>query len=297
MHIRNILVIHRRIIPIEMNKKRPFLFNSHHICVPSLIKWTGSKRSQAKIIASFVPPHDRYFEPFLGSGALLFYFAKKGSQASDIYAPLIGFWKMVRDNPKFLVDNYRAQWQALQEDFPGYFYRVRERFNKEKRPEDLNFLMRTCVNGIARFNRKGLFNNSIHLSRRGMNPSAFKNIVYQWSNRLSGVEFFVRDYADAFKEAKPNDFIYLDPPYLGNKQRYINDLDAERFYNELEKLNQRGVKWALSFDGARGGLNYKTTIPSGLYKREISIESGHSAIAKVLVGPIEKVTESLYLNY
>lgn len=40
--------------------------HTSHGEVPSLLKWTGSKRSQAARIASFAPNHDRYFEPFLG---------------------------------------------------------------------------------------------------------------------------------------------------------------------------------------------------------------------------------------
>jgi len=283
--------------PIKRLKKRMLVHHSPHGAVPSLLKWTGSKRSQAERIASIVPPHDRYFEPFIGGGAILFYFARQGAQASDIYAPLIGFWKLVRDEPKKLVNNYALQWKLLQEDLPGYFYVVRERFNKEERPEDLNFLMRTCVNGIVRFSKKGEFNNSFHLSRRGMLPEKFRDIVMEWSRRLFGVDFHVRDYAEAFEQAMPGDFIYIDPPYIGNKQRYIGDLDVERFYIELDKLNRRSVKWALSFDGSRGERDYKTILPADIYKRVIDLESGYSAVAKVLNGPIEQVTESLYLNY
>ena len=39
--------------------------------VPSLLKWTGSKRCQAARIAALAPNHNRYYEPFLGGGALL----------------------------------------------------------------------------------------------------------------------------------------------------------------------------------------------------------------------------------
>jgi len=284
-------------LPVESCNGRPREQHAPHGEVPSLLKWTGSKRSQATRIAGVAPTHDRYFEPFLGGGALLFHFARHGAYASDIYAPLIGFWKFVRDEPERLAQNYALQWQALQDDLPGYFYAVRKRFNEEQRPEDLNFLMRTCVNGIVRFSKSGHFNNSFHLSRRGMLPKTFRQIVLQWSQRLSGVELHARDYTEALAQTRRGDFVYLDPPYFGNKQRYIGDLDVARFYIELDKLNRRGVKWALSFDGSRGDRRYKATIPSDIYKRLLELESGYSAVAKVLNGPIETVTESLYLNY
>lgn len=109
--------------------------------VPSLIKWTGSKRSQAARIAESAPDKfNRYFEPFLGGGAMLYKFSHHGAVCGDLYEPLIEFWKMVRDNPDYLVTNYTSQWEALQDSLPDYYYVVRDRFNQEKRPEDLNFL-------------------------------------------------------------------------------------------------------------------------------------------------------------
>lgn len=265
--------------------------------VPSLLKWTGSKRSQAARIALFAPPHDRYYEPFLGGGAILYMLGRAGSVGGDIYAPLIEFWKLVRDNPNRLVDDYARQWAALQLDLPSYFYVVRERFNAEQRPEDLNFLMRTCVNGIVRFSKKGEFNNSFHLSRKGMLPARFAKIVRGWTSRVQEMEFRHGDFEHTTADAKAGDFIYFDPPYAGNKQRYIGDLDVARFYGALDSLNKRGVRWALSFDGARGDTAYDYSLPAEIYKRKEQLNSGYSAVSKVLNGPVEMVTESLYLNY
>lgn len=271
--------------------------HTSHGDVPSLLKWTGSKRSQAARIAAFAPRHDRYYEPFLGGGALLYMLGKPGAVGADIYAPLIAFWNLVRDDAERLIANYAEQWTALQADLPGYFYVVRDRFNAEQRPEDLSFLMRTCVNGIVRFSNVGQFNNSFHLSRKGMLPQRFAKIVREWSAHVQGIEFRNGDFEQTTADAKTGDFIYFDPPYGGNKQRYISDLDVDRFYGVLEGLNRRGVKWALSFDGVRGDTAYKYGLPSDIYKRKELLNSGYSAVTKVLNGPVEMVTESLYLNY
>ena len=271
--------------------------HSSHGEVPSLLKWTGSKRSQAAIIAAYAPDFTRYYEPFLGGGALLYFLGGPSAVAGDIYAPLIDFWSLVRDEPERLISDYAMQWRALQADLPAYYYVVRDRFNEQKRPEDLNFLMRTCVNGIVRFNRTGDFNNSFHLSRKGMYPARFAKIVQKWTAHIKDVEFRTGDFENTTADAAADDFVYLDPPYAGNKQRYIENLDVSCLYRVLEDFNRRGVKWALSFDGVRGQTAYDYTIPLDIYKRKTVINSGYSAVSKVLNGPVELVTESLYLNY
>lgn len=265
--------------------------------IPSLLKWTGSKRSQAYKIAEYVPPHNRYYEPFLGSGALLYLFARPQSVGADIYKPLVEFWKLVKDDPHHLIENYQYQWEQLQKNLPSYYYDVRDRFNISQRPEDLNFLMRTCVNGIVRFSKTGKFNNSFHLSRKGMNPKLFEKNVLSWSERIQLVDFRHGSFEETILDAKKGDFIYLDPPYSGSKQRYIEDLNLEALIQTLNTLNKKEIKWALSFDGNRGLKSYAQDIPPEIYKRKILIYSGQSAVSKVLNGPVEPVTESLYLNY
>lgn len=281
-------------VPIPKRRK---VIQSKHGNVPSLIKWTGSKRSQAARILAFVPEHGRYFEPFLGGGALLYFLGNRGSVCGDIYRPLIELWMLARDEPDRLIADYESQWEELQANLPDYYYIVRRRFNERHWPEDLNFLMRTCVNGIVRFNRSGKFNNSFHLSRKGMLPSRYEGIVRNWHTRLQGVEFRIADFEETLSDAKSGDFVYLDPPYGGNNQRYIGNLDFHRFCEVLDDMNRRKVKWALSFDGFRGDRTYDHEIPTEIYGRRVRLDSGYSAVSKVLNGPVEMVTESLYLNY
>ena len=265
--------------------------------IPSLIKWTGSKRSQARKIAVLLPPCRRYFEPLLGGGAMLYLAARPGSVAGDLYLPLIELWKLVQTDPAALAENYRRQWEALRDEHPGYYYAVRDRFNASPNPMDLCFLMRTCVNGITRFNGLGEFNNSLHLSRPGMQPWRFERIVGKWHETVRGVRFVCQDYAASTAEATREDFVYFDPPYSGNYQRYVADLDLDRFFETLERLNRRGVRWALSFDGRRGEKDLTHDVPAELYRRRLFLASGNSPVGKVLNGPIEKVEEALYLSF
>ena len=130
--------------------------------------------------------------------------------------------------------------------------------------------MRTCVNGITRFNDDGRFNNSFHLSRKGMDPRQFEPSVRAWHARIQGVRFVCQDYAETVSAASPGDFVYLDPPYAGNRQRYIHNLDLDRFFGVLESLNRRGARWALSFDGRAA---------EGLYVRSAARHVPASSVA------------------
>ena len=268
---------------------------------PSLIKWSGSKRAQADAIAALFPANRRgtYYEPFLGGGSVLYLGAQrfKNARASDLYAPLIEIWRTVKESPEAVKRAYTIDWTELQGDFPDYFYKVRERFNSDKRGLDLLFLSRTCVNGIIRFNVKGEFNNALHLSRRGMKPTIFGKVVDDWSRVLGNTTFSVGDYSQILDTVKRNDFVYFDPPYVHSHNRYVEDLDVGRFMSFLAELNGRGVKWALSFDGTRGGEDFSYAVPETLYRRRVMMNTGHSLVQKVLNGMQETVVESLYLNY
>lgn len=295
------------IVPEDYTLQHPRTSNT----IPSLIKWTGSKRSQAKAIAQLVPPYKRYIEPFVGGGGLLYLLAHPGAIANDIYTPLADLWRLVRDEPQSLISAYATEWERLNEELssvdvasmtrgngiPRVFYEVRDRFNKAPNAVDLNFLMRTCVNGIVRFNHQGDFNNSFHLSRRGMIPARFEKAVKDWNPILQGVHLSNDDYKTILHQATEGDFVYLDPPYAGTKQRYSSLLEPDELFDELEKLNSRGVLWALSFDGKRGDSDMTHNVPAKLFKRHAYLQSGNSAVKKVLSGPIEKVEEALYLNY
>lgn len=70
--------------------------------IPSLIKWTGSKRSQVSMISGVMPPYKKYIEPFLGSGAMLFSAGYPGSIGGDVYAPLIDLWNLVKKDLRLL---------------------------------------------------------------------------------------------------------------------------------------------------------------------------------------------------
>lgn len=55
-----------------------------------------------------------------------------------------------------------------------YFYSIRKRYNEKHDPNGFMFIMRTTTNGMPRYNKKGEFNNSFHITRNGIMPDKLK---------------------------------------------------------------------------------------------------------------------------
>jgi len=266
--------------------------------VQPFIKWSGSKRSQANKLISYFPKDiNVYYEPFIGSGAVLGHLKPQRAICSDINKPLIELWKQIKNNPSKVAKDYRKKWKLLQDEGYNFFYKVRNNFNKKQSLFDFIFLTRTCVNGLIRYNRKGEFNNSLHHTRKGMSPDRLERILFQWSEIIQSHTFINQSYEITTKNAKKGDFIYLDPPYFNTGTRYFGAIDYEKFINYLEKLNKKGIRYALSYDGTRGEKSFVVKIPKHLYKRHLMLHSGNSTFGKVQNKKIERVCESLYLNY
>lgn len=262
------------------------------------IKWSGSKRSQAKQIVKLFPKYDRYFEPFVGGGSVLIRTGAKTAICGDICKPLIDFWNLLKTNPDSLADKYTESWNQLQEGGQQVYYDIRKRFNEKQDPADFLFLSRTCVNGLIRFNQKGEFNNAFHHTRKGINPATLKEILSYWSKRIKNYTFIHGDYTQTTKDITENDLIYMDPPYYNTKGMYYGKLDYQKFFDYLEDFNSRNIKFVLSFEGKRGNDgSYFKEIPKHLFKQHHFFQSGLSSFNKVMDNKNKLVKESLYLNY
>ncbi|MCM1045097.1 MAG: Dam family site-specific DNA-(adenine-N6)-methyltransferase [Candidatus Gastranaerophilales bacterium] len=266
--------------------------------IKPVIKWSGSKRMQSAKIKSFFPDTlGTYYEPFIGGGSMLYAVNPDRCVCGDICKPLIDLWTEIRDNPEALAEGYALRWTRLQEEGYTAYYEIRDDFNSDKSPYDLLFLSRTCVNGLIRFNDKGEFNNSLHYSRPGIKPDSLRKIIIDWSTHIQGVEFLAEDYVATTATAKSGDVVYLDPPYFHTKGRYFGTIDYDRFLEYLEDLNNRNIKYLLSFDGKRGDTDYTVNLSKELYKRHEFIPSGNSTFKKVIDKETQKVYESLYMNF
>ncbi|WP_198150707.1 MULTISPECIES: DNA adenine methylase [Dietzia] len=265
---------------------------------PPVIKWSGSKRRVAWQLASMAPSHNRYFEPFVGGGALIPAVRPATGKISDSMPELMSLWQAIRDEPTALAENYGLHWTRLQRTGHEYYYQVRESFNKSKTPAELLFLSRTCVNGLIRFNSRGEFNNSLHHSRPGIHPDTLTRIIHEWSSLVKNLETSCEDYEQAVSGATEGDFVFLDPPYAGTRGRYRPEkFDFDRLCRVLKSLTDRGVKWMLTLDGTAGGREYRESLPPLPSKYTFAVNTGHSPFTRLMGSSLDLVSESVHLNF
>ena len=266
--------------------------------VEPVIKWSGSKRYVAPELSQYIGNSKRYFEPFVGGGSMLPFRKIETAVASDIISELINLWNLIKNEPELVAFEYEKRWNLLHTEGHDVYYKIRDSFNATKNEFDFLFLTRTCASGLIRYNSSGEFNNSIHKNRPGIHPKSFRDVVKKWSYFLKGVTFQNTDYRTTLADANANDFVFLDPPYGGTKDRYTKtEFNLSDFYNELERLNSVGAKWILTFDGTAGSREYSFEIPEELYKHRISMKTGNSPFTKLMKMNVDAVMESVYFSF
>lgn len=159
-----------------------------------------------------------------------------------------------------------------------YYMKIRERFNTYHKPEDFLFLSRTATNGLIRFNSKGEFNSSYHLTRKGIIPDKLEKIISQWSDMLNknNVEFICEDYKNIIPEQ--GDFMYCDPPYIGTDSMYFGEINVDEFFNYLNGLK---CKYIFNFNGKRSLKDNTYDVPNNIYSKHIYLQSGNSGFKKL----------------
>lgn len=272
---------------------------------PHVIPYQGSKRKLAPKILSYIPKESKcLYEPFAGSAAIALASAANGKAEkfviADKFEPLTNLWSMIIDQPFRLAEEYSLLWKEQLAD-PAEFYKlVRDRFNKNKTPSDLLYLIARCVKNSIRFNSFGEFNQGADNRRLGMKPEKLMKEILHTSKLLKG-KTIVRhgDFREVLHSATKNDVIYMDPPWQGTSgkkdPRYAFLLNIDELITELDALNVREIPYILSFDGACGDKNYGQELPVHLKLQKVTLKAGRSTQA-TLLGRNEETIESLYLS-
>ncbi len=273
--------------------------------VPQPIPYQGSKRQIAPAILQCLPRiESRLVEPFAGSAALSMAVAARAPWVrfwlNDAHQALMDLWREIIFQPDSLAAAYAQLWNNQLGCEREYFNKIRDRFNLSGQPCDFLYLLARCVKAAVRYNASGQFNNTPDNRRRGAMPNEMRRRIFTASALLKGkTELTAWDYKKVLAACGDRDIVYMDPPYQGvcngRDNRYLPKVDHQELCNELHKLNERSVMFAVSYDGRTGSRSYGKPLPESLSLKQVEIRVGRSA-QSTLLGRSEITFESLYLS-
>jgi len=213
-------------------------------CAP-LLKWPGGKRRLLNSILPLVPrSFNRYFEPFLGGGALFFALAPKCAYLSDKNGELINTYAQVRDNPEAVI---RKLCRLKNNEETYYTVRSSRPSSDVGRAARLIYLTTLAFNGIYRENLRGVFNVPYGFKTH-LNPCD-EHRIRETSRVLQHAYTREADFHTALKGARLGDLVYLDPPYtvahgsngfLKYNSKIFSWDDQLRLANLAKKLADKG---------------------------------------------------------
>lgn len=272
-----------------------------------LLKWIGNKQRFAHEIISYFPEcFDRYFEPFLGTGAVLATLAKPGSMGADISAPLIEIWQTLAKRPERLKAWYAQRWEQMGAgDKAAVYEQIKSSYNSHPNGADLLFICRACYGGVVRFRKSDGGISTPCGPHNPISPEAFSSRVDEWHHRVRVSEFLQKDYRETMSLAEPGDLVYCDPPYRHSQAILYKSqgFSLEELFETVAQCKRRGVYVALSIDGKKktGKIECSLPIPEGLFEREVYVNCGRSMLKRFQMNGQslegEVVADRLLLTY
>lgn len=270
-----------------------------------LMKWVGNKYRYANEIVSYFPnDYNTYFEPFVGTGAVLATLQPRAAIAGDTLEPLIELWKLIQKEPDLVSNYYAEKWQHFMKDPRATFDEVKSEFNFNPNGLNLLFISRTCYGGVIRFTKQGTISTPIG-PHKPINPLKFTQRLIEWRERVKNCRFECADFRKIISKANKGDIVYCDPPYVDSQSILYGSqgFSLADLLHEIACAKERGAKVALSIDGVKksGDKNIVLEISNGLFEREVFVDCGYSMLRRFqkngeqMVG--ENVTERLLLTW
>jgi len=279
----------------EENKPKPF------------IKWVGGKRQLLKQfkLMNLYPPKDfnpikaKYFEPFVGGGAVFFDLLPQKAVLSDLNDELVITYNVIKGDVEKLIKSLKKHKHNK-----DYFLKIRAKDTKKlsdiERASRFIYLNKTCFNGMYRVNKSGKFNVPFGSQSNPLICDE-KNLL-KVRDALKNVKIVEQDYKQVLKEAKKGDFVYFDPPYYPLNRTssftgYTADSFLEKEQEELRdtylELHKKGCFVMLS----NSNTEFINKLYSGLDKKIKVCKVDASRMINSDATKRGKIKEVLVINY
>ena len=225
-----------------------------------VLKWVGGKRQLMSEIEKLIPKnYGKYYEPFIGGGAVLFELQPSKAVINDINGELINLYNVIKDDVESLINDLKKHKNDQE-----YFYKIREldrkkdyydRLSNVEKASRIIYLNKTCYNGLFRVNRAGEFNTPFGKYK---NPNIVDEVTLRAVNKYfnkADITILNGDFEESLKGIRKGAFVYLDPPYdpisdssnfTGYNKGGFNKEEQIRLKELCDKLDKKGVKFLLS---------------------------------------------------
>ena len=218
------------------------------------IKWAGGKTQLINELVKLIPESfSKYYEPFIGGGALFFHLSPRDYYISDINPELINLYNIVASHSSDLINLLKSY--PYSEEF---FYQLRkkkfEKLNTIDAAARTIYLNRTCFNGLYRVNKKGEFNVPFAKYKK---PNIIQEEKIKSASEILNVNnIHSHDFRKLNSFSFSNtDLVFFDPPYVpigkfSDFKRYNKEqfslTDHEDLFKTFKKISETGAKVILT---------------------------------------------------
>lgn len=230
------------------------------------LKWAGGKGKLFKYFEHRISDYyNRYFEPFIGGGAVFFKLNPETAVINDLNEELMNVYTIVKNEPVKLIKELDKLQDKVNNEKFYYEFRATAPKSELKTAARTVFLNKTGYNGMYRVNLKGEFNIPF---------GDMKNIrlynednILACSKALGNTDIQSGDYGNLLPLIKKNDFVYLDPPYVPLSKTASFTSYTKESFGEKEQLELVEFCKAIDSKGAKFLLNNSDTeITRDIYK-------------------------------
>ena len=226
------------------------------------VKWAGGKTQLLEKLHEKMPEiYNRYYEPFIGGGALFLSLKPKNAVINDVNSQLLNVYRKLKNDAENVIRILKSYDDC--ECDRMHYEEMRTMYNNMSENNQLTsecaamtiWINKHCFNGLYRVNKKGLFNVPFNNKNSGksMDEENLRKIG-EFLNE-SNAEILEGDFEKACETVEIGDFVYFDSPYVpvnetANFTDYTKDgftyEDHKRLSELFKSLDKKGVKIMLS---------------------------------------------------
>lgn len=241
----------------------------------TFIRWQGNKSKHINKFIKYIPDdvvsgdfNGTYIEPFIGSGSLFLKLEPRKWIINDLNKDLINVWNQVKKNPESIISFFKRfgkSFKVLSKENKmkkgkGELLKMEKLDYNEKRAHLFMILKEISYMGNIVIKNKLYFpsldiNITLNNQYSFLNQSKFDSFLNAsaYLNKSKG-KIYNMDYKRVLQKAKKNDFVFLDPPYIENKDYQFNyntkeildNLFLDELLKQVKILDKKGVRWLMT---------------------------------------------------